>query len=112
MRKKGQAVTLGKAPMVILMLGLAVLIAAASGIALNSFKQTECGDVWSGSECYNDSTLVYRSGTYAANISFFGEQGLNNWAIQIPTVGTVIGVALIIMVIVGAFVFMGRKQAL
>ena len=114
MQKKGQGVNLASGPTLLLSIGLAVLIAGAVGISLNSFKETQCQgtNVWSGSECYNSSTLVFRSGTTAANISYLGEQGLNNWSSQISTVGTLLGVALIITVVAGAFVVIGRRGEL
>lgn len=92
--KKGQAVTLGGAPQIVLLLGLTVMIAAATALAVSSFR---------------DSTTA--SG-YAYNISDFGLQGLNNFSIQVPTIGTIIGVALIIVVVVGAFAFFGRGRGL
>lgn len=91
MDKKGQAVTLGNAPQLVLVLGLAVMIAAATALAVNSFR---------------DSTTA---NGYAYNVSQQGLVGLDNFSDQIPTIGTVIGVALIIGVVVGAFAFFGRR---
>ena len=94
MRKKGQSVSLGNAPQIVLLLGLMVMIAAATSLAVNSFR---------------DSTTT---GGYAYNISQHGLEGINNFSIQVPTIGTVIGVALIIVVVVGAFAFFGRGRGL
>ena len=76
MQKKGQAVTLGNAPQIVLLLGLMVMIASATALAVNSFR---------------DSTT---SDGYAYNISSDGLEGLSNFSTQVPTIGTVIGVAL------------------
>ena len=108
MQKKGQ-VTISNGPALVLAIGLAILIAGAMAIALNSFKQTQCTGTWSAGECYSGPDLLNRTGSYAANISYMGEQALDNWSAQIGTVGTVLGIAMIITVIVGAFALFGRK---
>lgn len=87
MNRKGQAITLGKAPQIVLLLALTAMIAAAAALAVQSFR---------------DSTTT--SG-YAYNISQDGLGGLDNMTAQLPTVGTVVGVALIVVVVVGAFAF-------
>jgi len=95
MNKKGQAVTLGNTPQIVLLLGLAVMIAGATALAVQAFQ---------------DSVTA---GSFAANITGRGLTALDNFSIQLPTVGTIIGVALIIVVVVGAFaVFLTRKGGL
>lgn len=89
--KRGQSVTLGNAPQLVLVLGLAVMIASATAVAVTSFRDTQT----TGSDAYN--------------ISDSGLTGLSNFASQVPTVGTIIGVALIIGVVVGAFAFFGNR---
>lgn len=89
--KKGQ-VSLGNAPQVILLLGLMVMIASATALAVNSFQTSTA------------------TGGYAYNISGQGLSGLDNFSEQIPTIGTVIGVALIIGVVVGAFALFSRGR--
>lgn len=95
MKKKAQAITLGRAPQIVLLLALTAMIAAATALAVQSFR---------------DSTT---SNGYAYNISNQGLSGIDNMSDQLPTVGTVIGVALIVVVVVGAFAFfIGRGGGL
>lgn len=115
--KKGQAITLGKAPSLVLILALTVMIAASVALALNSFKETQCansGFSWTGVICSNNATGYEPRGDYAVNASQSGLEGLSNFSGQVPTIGTIIGVALIVVVVVGAFAFFlgGRKGAL
>lgn len=90
--KRGQAITLGKAPQLVLLLALTAMIGAAAALAVASFQS---------------STTV---GSYAYNISRDGLTSLNNLSRQIPTVGTVVGVALIVVVVIGAFAFFIGRQ--
>lgn len=111
MKKKGAA--LGAAPGMILSIALLVMIAAASALALSSFKDSQCtsaGYVYSSGQCYTNSSLVASAGDYAVNATVSGEDSLMNLSEQLPTIGTVIGVALIIGVVVGAFAFFVGRQ--
>jgi hypothetical protein len=94
MEKKAQAMTLGNAPQVILLLGLVVMIGSATALAVDSFQ---------------DSTTA---NSYAYNVTEDGLSGISNFSDQIPTIGTVLGVALIIVVVIGAFAFFGRGRGL
>ena len=78
MHKKGQAITLGSAPQLVLLLALVAMIGGAAALATQSFR---------------DSTTA---NGYAYNISNQGLEGLDNFSAQVPTIGTVIGVALIV----------------
>lgn len=92
MNHKGQAITFGSAPQIILLLVVTVLIVAAGAVGLTSFKGSQT------------------TGGYAANITDQGLSGLNNFSIQIPTVGTMLGVGLILAVVIGVFAYFARKQ--
>jgi len=92
MWKNKKAMTLGQAPNMILAFGLTVLIAGAVALALSGFKDTTT------------------TNTYAYNITEDGESGLNNFSGQVPTVGTILGVSLIIVIVVGAFAYVGFRQ--
>lgn len=92
MSKKAQAVTLGRAPNLILLLGLTAMIAGATALATSSFQ----------------STLTANTAEYNATTN--GLTGILNFTTQMPTVGTVLGVALIIVAVVGAFAFFLRGQ--
>jgi len=95
MKKKGQAITLGKAPQIILLLALTAMIGGAAALATQSFRDSTSTD------------------SYAYNISDQGLEGLDNMSGQLGTVGTVVGVALIVVVVVGAFAFfLGRGGGL
>ena len=89
--KNKKGVTIGEAPSVILAFGLMILIAGAVAIALNSFKGTTT------------------TNSYAYNITGQGESGLKNFSDQLPTIGTIIGVSLIIVVVVGAFAYVSIR---
>lgn len=84
MNKKG-AVNMGDAPALVLSLGLMVLIGAAVALAVQSFGNTLTTD------------------TAAYNVSKFGLQGLQQFSAQIPTIGVILGVALIIGIVLAAF---------
>jgi hypothetical protein len=116
MNKKGQAVNLGSAPALVLLIVTAVLITAAGALAVDSFKQTQCnnaGYTYSSGEC-NNGTVGFLRGDYAVNSSSEGLEGLGNLSSQFETIGTVLGVALIVAVVIGAFAFFinGRSGAL
>ena len=83
MSKKG--ITLGDAPVMALSFGLVILITAAIGLAVQSFQ----------------STLTL--GSVAHNVSGQGLNGLLNFSIQMPTIGTILGISLIIGLVVMAF---------
>jgi hypothetical protein len=91
--KRGQAVSLGNAPQIVLLLVLTVMITAAAALAVQSFRDSTTSNGW------------------AYNISDDGLSGLGNLASQVPTVGTIIGVALIITVVVGAFAFFMTRRS-
>ena len=108
MKKKAQAISLGRAPQIVLLLALTAMIAAAAALALSSFEQTQCansGGYWGGTACQISAVNTNSSGDYAVNATVGGLKGLDNMSTQLPTVGTVIGVALIIVVVIGAFAF-------
>ena len=74
----------------ILLLGLITLIAAAVGIALDEFQ---------------DETTA---SSYAYNITENGLSGVDNSTDFMDTIGTIIGVAVLIGIVVMAFTFKGR----
>lgn len=88
-KKKG-ALTLDAGPNLVLMLGLMVLITAAVGLSVQAFQTSQ----------------TLNSASY--NITGFGLTGLLNFSIQMPTIGTILGVALIIGIVVAAFAFGGE----
>lgn len=91
MDKRGQtAVTFGSAPQLVLMLVVIVLITAAGAVGVQSFSDSQT------------------AGGYAANISTQGLSGLNNFSLQVPTIGTMLGVGLILAVVIGVFAFFSR----
>lgn len=87
MNKKAQAISMEGAPKLVLVLVLLIIITGAGALAVSSFK----------------STLT--SGTAAYNATANGETGVLNLSAQYPTVGTIIGISLIIVVVLGAFYF-------
>lgn len=91
MNRKGQVMTLGTAPQIVLLLVLIAMIAASGATALSSFKSSQT------------------SGTYSYNATARGEQALDNFSKQTPTIGTIIGVSLIIVVVVGSFSFFAMR---
>ena len=93
MKKKGQVISIQSLPQLVLILALAVLITAAAAIALNSFKTS--------------SSVTANS--YAYNITAAGEAGLDNLSDQYSTIGTIIGVAILITIVVGAFGYLAFR---
>ena len=86
MNKKGQAITFGNAPRLILLFVLIGMVLGAGVIALASFEDTTT-DV--GSSTVLNNTI----------------QGSINLSAQLPTVGTILGVGLILVVVIGVFAF-------
>ena len=74
----------------VVMIALIALIGAATGIALADFKD----DVTSGSTAYN--------------ITVAGEDGVANSTDYLDTIGTIVGVAALITIVVMAFSFATR----
>ena len=84
MKKKGQ-VSFASAPVMVMSLVLMGLVAAAGIIALVAFKSTNSTDA-------------------TANTSIgYAITGISNFTAQLGTVGTMIGVGLILVVILGVF---------
>ncbi len=109
LKKKGQQVTLGNLSTIALSIGFAILLMSALALGLNSFRETQCTGYWSGTGCFNNVSLNFESGaTLAHNISRTGQTSLSNVTTQLPVVGTMIGVVLIITVL-GAM-FVGRRN--
>lgn len=75
----------------IVLVALAALIGGAAALALDSF---------------NDNLVANSS---ADNVTDNGLSGLLNTTAQLPTIGTVIGVAVLIGIVLSAFQF-ARKQ--
>jgi hypothetical protein len=86
--KKGQL--MDQAVTIIITLGFAAMLAGAFAIANAGFVTSITKA--NGNEVYNNSVGVLNNGS----------SGLLNMSVQLPVVGTVGGVALIIAVIVGA----------
>lgn len=49
------------------------------------------------------SANVYTTYAYGYNVSYFGLEGMMNFGEQLPTVGLVVGVAIVVTVVIGAF---------
>jgi len=73
---------------------LVALIAASGAIALSAFR---------------DSSSV-TSGGYAYNISNNGLEGIDNTTAYFGTAGTIAGVSLLLFIVIGAFMFMSKRQ--
>lgn len=86
MTKKGQVVNFSSAINFVIALVVMGLVAAAGLIALVAFKNT--------SSSANANTSI----DYAVS-------GVSNFTAQLPTVGTMIGVGLVLLIIVGVFAF-------
>lgn len=88
--KKG--LTLSQAPGAIITFGLLIIISAVVALVLSNINTS------------------FTSGTYEANITTKGLQGVNNFATFNPTIGTILAAALIIGIVVTAFgVFAARR---
>lgn len=74
----------------VILLGLIALIGAAVGIALDDFQ--------------DDTT----ENSFAYNITQSGLEGVNNSTGYLDTIGTIIGVAVLIGIVVLAFTFVRR----
>lgn len=86
MKKKGQVVNFSSALTFVVSLVVMGLIAAAGVIALVAFKAT--------------------SSSATANTSIDNAvTGVSNFSAQLPTVGTMIGIGLVLLIIVGVFAF-------
>lgn len=55
-------------------------------------------------------TLTEKTYLYSYNVSTNGLDGLKNFSIQIPTVGTMLGVGLILAVIIGGFLMLFARN--
>lgn len=113
LNKKGQAVTFESAPSMVLILVVLALVAATGATGLTSFKQSQCGGFYNSTtnECYNNASQNALAGNFAVNTTIQGENSLVNFAIQLPTVGTMLGVGLILAVIFGvAGFFKGERK--
>ena len=84
-------VSIGEIPSVVMALVVGGMILGAGALALGKFKDS------------------LTSGETAAMAVSNTTLGIGNTAAQLPTVGTLIGVALIITVVIGAFAF-GRQR--
>ena len=84
--KKGQAITFGNAPRIILLFVLIGMVLGAGVIALASFESTTTDE--DASTALNNTIL-----------------GSVNLSAQLPTVGTILGVGLILVVVIGVFAF-------
>jgi hypothetical protein len=91
MKKKAQAISFGNAPTLILLLVVIALITAAGAVGLTSFQSSQTAN------------------GYSANISGFGLSALNNFSLQLPTTGTMLGVGLILVVVIGVFAYFAKR---
>jgi len=90
---------LGDMKEAVLMLGLIALVAAAVAISLDEFQETQCADSVCGSE--NATSIAW-------NISQQGLEGTEGATSFLSTIGVIIGVATLIVIVVGAFQFANR----
>jgi len=86
MNKKAQAITFGNAPRLVLLFVLIGMVLGAGVIALASFR---------------DSTTDSEAQSAINNTI----DGASNLSAQLPTVGTILGVGLILVVVIGVFAF-------
>jgi len=86
MNKKAQAITFGNAPRLVLLFVLIGMVLGAGVIALASFR---------------DSTTDSEAQSAINNTI----EGAGNLSAQLPTVGTILGVGLILVVVIGVFAF-------
>ena len=87
MNRKGQVVNFGNAAGLVISLVVMVLVAAAGIIGVIAFKNSN-------------------SSSAAANTSLdYGVTGIGNFTAQMPTVGTMLGIGLVLLVIVGVFAY-------
>jgi hypothetical protein len=91
MKKKAQAISFNTAPTLILIFVVITLITAAGAVGVASFQDSQT------------------AGGYAYNVSAQGLSGLTNFSVQMPTVGTMLGVGLILVVVIGVFAFFARR---
>jgi hypothetical protein len=90
--KKGQAITFGNAPRIVLLFVLIGMVLGAGVISLTSFRNSVT-DV--DAETALNNTI----------------EGSTNLSLQLPTVGTMLGVGLILTVVIGVFAFFAQKGA-
>lgn len=91
MKKKAQVVNFSSALTFIVALVVMGLVAAAGLLALASFRST-----------YNTGN----GGAVAVNTTIDNSiTGVGNFTGQLPTVGTMIGIGLVLLIIVGVFAF-------
>lgn len=88
MDKKGQ-ITFGNAPSVVIALVLMGLVAAAGVISLVAFRSTS-SDATANTSINNAVT------------------GIGNFTAQLGTVGTMVGIGLILLIVLGVFAFRGK----
>ena len=86
----------------IILLALISLIGAASAIALDDFR----GDLVTGAAFCNSSHTSACSVAY--NVTTNGLEGVDNTTSYLDTIGTIIGVAVLIGIVVLAFTFARR----
>jgi len=55
-------------------------------------------------------TYTYNVYKHAYNVSNQGEKSLSNFSLQMPTVGTMLGVGLILVVIIGIFAYLSKGK--
>ena len=89
--KKAQAISFGNAPTLILLLVVIALITAAGAVGLTSFQSSQT------------------TSGFSYNISGQGLSSLNNFSLQMPTVGTMLGVGLILVVVIGVFAHFAKR---
>lgn len=89
---KAQAVTFGNASTLILTLVVVALVTAAGAVGLNSFQTSQT------------------TNGYAYNITGQGLASLHNFSLQMPTIGTMVGVGLILAVVIGVFAYFSGKN--
>lgn len=89
MDKKG--LSLREAPQLVMMIVVSIIILGAGSLALSGFQ----GSLTSGSTAYNATSE--------------GTQALGNLSSQFPVIGTIAGVAILISIVIGAFMF-GRNR--
>ena len=93
--KKAQVVSFGNAPSIIISLVVLVLCAGAGIIGLAAMKS---GQTPSYNPTVSNVSLVNTSLDY-------GITGTGNFTAQIPTIGTMLGIGLVILVILGVFAY-------
>jgi hypothetical protein len=87
-----------------------ILAAAFSGSILSSIMQTQCvGGAMTNGECGTGGS-AYNTSTVASNVTRYGLTSITNISQQMPNIGLILVVAVIIGILVGSFLVYQKRQ--